>query len=44
MEDYKVNSLITSLEEIKKLLKHDAPEGNGLDNIDGIFKMGEPAE
>ena len=44
MMDYKVNSPVTSLEEIKKLLKHDAPEGNGLEKIDGIFRMGDPTE
>ena len=45
MEDYSTTkSPITSLDEIKELLEHDAPEGNGLEKIDGIFKMGEPTE
>ena len=41
MEDYMINSPIDSLEDIRKLLKNDAPEGNGLEKIDGIFKIVE---
>lgn len=31
-----------TVDEIKKLLSHDAPEGNGLDKFDGLFEADEP--
>lgn len=31
-----------NINEIKKLLSHDAPEGNGLDKFDGLFEADEP--
>ncbi len=31
-----------SLEEIKKLLDYDCPQGNGLDKISGIIEFDEP--
>ena len=33
------NKPIKSISEIKKLLSHDKPEGNGLSKIDGLFEF-----
>ena len=31
-----------TIEEIKKLLDYDCPQGNGLDKISGIIEFDEP--